>query len=150
MQKTIQKQLNDFFRDITAIGGLVASLLLILLFVSSQLLMPLVAGSLIIASIIILIRIFYFKDRPKKEMHTNFVERIDASSFPSMHTARIFFLAILFSVYFANRYLTILCIIIAVLVSYSRIYLKKHDWIDVLGGVAVGVATYFLIAWIFF
>ena len=150
MQKTLQKQLNDFFRDITAMGGLVASLLLILLFVSSQLFAPLVAGSSLIASIIILIRVFYFKDRPNKEMHTNFVERIDASSFPSMHTARIFFLSILFSVYFANLYLTVLCTIIAVLVSYSRIYLRKHDWIDVLGGAVVGVATYLLIARIFF
>lgn len=145
MHKTIQKQLNEFFRDVTAIGGFAASLLITLLFLSSPLLIPLIAGSILTAGIIVLIRIFYFKNRPKKETYSNFLERIDASSFPSLHTARIVFLAILFSAYFANTYLTILCAITAALVSYSRIYLKKHDWIDVAGGVVVGVATYFMV-----
>ena len=149
MRKTILKQLHEFFRDVTAIGGFAASLLLTLLFISSPLLMPLIAGSIFTAGMIVLIRIFYFKNRPKKEAYNNFIERIDASSFPSLHTARIVFLALLFSVYFANQYLTILCNVTAGLVSYSRIYLQKHDWIDVAAGVVVGVATYFLVVKIF-
>ncbi len=149
MKQTIQKQLHEFFRDITAMGGLAASILLILLFISSSLLLPLIVGSIITAGIVVFIRIFYFKDRPKKETYANFWQRIDASSFPSLHTARIVFLAIIFSVHFANQYLTILCTVVAALVSYSRIYLKKHDWIDVLGGVVVGVLTYFITIKIF-
>ncbi|HLD39863.1 MAG TPA: phosphatase PAP2 family protein [Candidatus Nanoarchaeia archaeon] len=145
----IQKHLNEFFRDITAIGGFAASVLLILLFISSPLLIPLIAGSVITAGVIVLIRIFYFKNRPKKETYHTFWERIDASSFPSLHTARIVFLAILFSAYFSNRYLSILCAITAALVSYSRIYLKKHDWWDLAGGVVLGAATYFLVIKIF-
>jgi len=145
MYKTLHKQMNEFFRDITAIGGFAASLLLILLFISSPLLIPLIAGSILTAGIIILIRIFYFKNRPKKENYTNFIEKIDASSFPSLHTARIVFLAMLFSTHFANQYLTILCTVTAALVSYSRIYLKKHDWWDIAGGVVLGIVTYFLV-----
>ncbi len=145
MYKTLHKQLNEFFRDITAIGGFAASVLLILLFISSPLLLPLIAGSILTAGIIILIRIFYFKNRPKKEAYHNFMQRIDASSFPSLHTARIVFLAILFSTHFANPYLTVLCTITATLVSYSRIYLQKHDWWDIAGGLVVGIATYFLV-----
>ena len=148
MQKTIQKQIGVFFRDVTAMGGLAASILLILLFISSPLLIPLIAGSILTAGIIVVIRIFYFKNRPEKETYNNFIERIDASSFPSLHSARIVFLAILFSVHFANQYLAILCTVVAALVSYSRIYLKKHDWIDVAGGVVVGIATYFIISYI--
>ena len=117
---------------------------------SSPLLVPLIAGSILTAGIVILIRIFYFKNRPKKETHTNFWERVDASSFPSLHTARIVFLALLFSTYFDNLHLTILCTITAALVSYSRIYLQKHDWIDVFAGVVVGAATYFVMAIFFF
>lgn len=150
MRKTLQKQLNEFFRDVTAIGGFAASLLITLLFLSSPLLIPLIAGSILTAGIIVLIRVFYFKDRPKKETPSNFLERIDASSFPSLHTARIVFLAILFSVHFANQYLTILCTITAALVSYSRIYLQKHDWMDVAGGIVVGLAMYFLVVKTFF
>ncbi len=144
MKKTIQKQIDVFFRDITAMGGLAASILLILLFLSSPLLVPLIAGSILTAGIIVVIRIFYFKNRPKKETYSNFIERIDASSFPSLHSARIVFLAILFSAHFTNQYLTILCTVVAALVSYSRIYLKKHDWVDVAGGVVVGVISYFM------
>src|SRR3989344_2643329 len=150
MKKTLHKQVHVFFRDVTAMGGLAASLLITLLFLSSPLLIPLIAGSFITAGIVVLIRIFYFKNRPKKETYRNFWQRIDASSFPSLHTARIVFLAIIFSVHFANQYLTILCTIVAALVSYSRIYLNKHDWVDVIGGVVVGVATYFVVARIFF
>src|SRR3989344_3302150 len=146
MKKTLHKQVHVFFRDVTAMGGLAASILLILLFISSPLLIPLIAGSIITAGIVVLIRIFYFKNRPKKETYRNFWQRIDASSFPSLHTARIVFLAMLFSVHFANRYLTILCFVTAALVAYSRIYLQKHDWIDVAGGLLVGVLTYFLTA----
>ncbi|MDP3698692.1 MAG: phosphatase PAP2 family protein [Nanoarchaeota archaeon] len=146
MNKILHQQLHQFFRDLTAMGGLAASLLLILLFFSSPLLIPLIAGSGITAGIVILIRIFYFKDRPKKETYSNFIERIDASSFPSLHAARIVFLAMLFSTHFANQYLTILCTVTAALVSYSRIYLQKHDWIDVAGGAVAGIVTYFIIS----
>ncbi len=149
MKQTLQKHIHEFFRDITAMGGLAASILLILLFAFSPLLVPLIVGSIITASAVILIRIFYFKNRPKKETYANFWQRIDASSFPSLHTARIVFLAMIFSVHFANQYLTILCTIVAALVSYSRIYLNKHDWVDVLGGVVLGMLTYFITANIF-
>lgn len=144
MNKTLQKQLGEFLRDVTAMGGFAASLLITLLFVSSPVLLSLVVGSILTAALIVVIRLFYFKPRPKKEEYSNVLEKIDASAFPSLHAARIVFLAMLFSTHFANLYLTILFTAIAALVSYSRIYLLKHDWIDVGGGIVVGVLTYFL------
>ncbi|HLD79979.1 MAG: hypothetical protein A2822_01230 [Candidatus Staskawiczbacteria bacterium RIFCSPHIGHO2_01_FULL_41_41] len=150
MKKTIQKQLHEFLRDVTAMGGLAASVLIILLFISSPLLIPLIVGSILTAAFVLLIRIFYFKNRPKKEEYQNFWEKIDASSFPSLHTARIVFLAVLFSVYFSNVYSTTLFTVTAALVSYSRVYLQKHDWVDVAGGIVVGVVTYFIVAKLFF
>lgn len=150
MQKHLQKHLDEFFRDVTALGGFAASLLIILLFMNSPLLLPLIAGSVLTAGGVILIRMFYFKNRPKKETHTHLLERIDASAFPSLHTARIVFLAYLFSSHFAKPPLMILFTITAALVSYSRIYLRKHDWIDVIGGVVLGILTYFMIAKLFF
>src|SRR3989344_4854621 len=146
MHKMLQKQINEFFRDVTAMGGLAASLLIILLFMTSPLLVPLIAGSMLTAAFVLIIRIFYFKPRPKKEEFTNFWQKIDASSFPSLHTARIVFLAILFSVYFSNLYSTVLFTVTAALVSYSRVYLQKHDWIDIVGGIALGIAAYFIVA----
>ncbi len=144
MHQTLQKQRYEFFRDVTAMGGFAASLLIILLFIYSPLLVSLVAGSILAAAFVLLIRVFHFKPRPKKEDYSNLLEKIDASAFPSLHAARIAFLAILFSVYFANQYLTILFAFTATLVSYSRIYLQKHDWVDVAGGVVVGAVTYLI------
>ncbi|MEK6809115.1 MAG: phosphatase PAP2 family protein [Nanoarchaeota archaeon] len=149
MNKTIQKQLHTFFRDVTAMGGFAASLLLTLLFISSPLLVPLIAGSILTAAIVIVIRLFYFKPRPKKKDYSGLLEKIDASSFPSLHSARIVFLALIFSVHFADIYLTILCTIVAALVSYSRIYLRKHYLIDVVGGIVVGAVAYFTVIKLF-
>ncbi|MAG02464.1 hypothetical protein CMI42_03945, partial [Candidatus Pacearchaeota archaeon] len=83
-------------------------------------------------------------NRPEKQKYGNFVERIQASSFPSWHTARIVYLAIIISYLFSNNYLTILLIIIAGLVAYSRIYLKRHDYWDVLGGIVLGIIAFWL------
>lgn len=149
MNKIVQKQLHEFFRDVTALGGFAASLLIILLFISSSLLFPLVAGSVITAVLVIIIRIFYFKPRPKKEEYTSFLEKIDASAFPSLHATRMVFLALLFGVHYANAYLTVLFTTVAALVSYSRIYLKKHDWWDVGGGIIVGIIAYLLTSSVF-
>ena len=149
MIKTLHKHIHEFFRDVTAMGGFAASLLLMLIFLGSPLFLPLLLGSILTAGIVIIIRILYFKNRPKKELYKNWMERIDASSFPSLHTARIVFLALLFTFFVHNYYLALLCAIIAVLVSYSRIYLKKHDWIDVIGGAMLGAIAYFIIITLF-
>ncbi len=150
MKQTLQKQLHESFRDVTALGSFAFYGVILLLFSASPLLAPLLFGFFVTLAAVVLIRIVYFKNRPKKEEHANFWERLDASSFPSLHAARIVFLAILFSVYFSNQYSTALFTATAALVSYSRVYLQKHDWIDVAGGILVGGATYFFVAKIFF
>lgn len=151
MNKTVKRQIDVIFRDITSLGGLsfFIFLLAFLLILQQALFMQLLAGFLLTFAVVVLIRTFYFKHRPARKEYSNYFEKIEASSFPSLHAARIVFLAILFSAYFANQGLAILYTVIAALVSYSRIYLQKHDWWDVAGGVVVGVLTYFITANIF-
>ncbi len=144
MKKTLRKHLDEFFRDITSLGSFALFLLVLLLFIASPLLAPLFFGFFVTLAAAVLIRIVYFKNRPKKEEHANFMERLDASSFPSLHAARIAFLALVLSTYFSNRYLSVIFFTLAVLVSYSRVYLQKHDWWDVVGGIAVGIVTFFM------
>src|SRR3989344_6019215 len=153
------KYLDTIFRDITTFGGFVfycLFMLLTLMFQEFTLFFKLLFGIIFTTIIIVLIRTFYFKNRPNKQEYDNFIDKIDASSFPSWHTAKIVFLALIFNYFFdhnnifnnnTKNYLTLLFFITTLLVAYSRIYLKKHDWKDVVGGIILGMITFLLSNW---
>ena len=148
----IQRQKNDFFRDLTSLGSLWFYLLIALAFLIQKdyrMLKQLTAGFILMYIIVILIRSFYFKNRPKRYSHHNFIEKIDASSFPSLHGSRISFLCITLAEYFSNNLLSILLVILTALVAHSRLYLKKHDKSDVLTGILLGIAVYFVMNRVF-
>ena len=84
---------------------------------------------------------FYFKDRPRKQTFSNILERIDASSFPSLHAARVTFLGGSLIYFFKNHLVTFLIMFFIGIVFYTRILLKKHDWIDIIAGLFVGLAV---------
>lgn len=62
-----------------------------------------------------------------------------SSSFPSGHTTSAFAIATVLAVYFRNKYISVLLLIAASLVGYSRIYLAAHFPIDVLVGACIGI-----------
>ena len=138
--------LHEFFRDVTTFGGLTFYLLILIatLIFSPSLFFPLLLGLLISTLVIVLIRLVYFKARPLQQEYSNFIERLDASSFPSLHTARIFFLSFYFSYIWNQLHLTIILLFLALLVSYSRIHLQKHDWWDLLGGIILAALSNFI------
>ena len=145
---SFDKYLSIFFRDLTTFGGAIFYAFIVLLafaFNQTTLAIDLILGFIISLAIVVPIRLLYFKNRPKKQEYSNFLERIDAASFPSWHTARIVFMALTGIFYFNNPFLTIISSILAVLVCYSRIYLQKHDWRDVLGGFTLAGVTYWII-----
>jgi membrane-associated phospholipid phosphatase len=67
-------------------------------------------------------------------MHTN-------NSFPSGHTACAFAIWITIAIGSSNRAIQGLCIFIAAMVGWSRIYLGQHFLEDVLAGSIIGIAT---------
>ncbi|MDP3989662.1 MAG: phosphatase PAP2 family protein [archaeon] len=147
-KRTIAKGINTLFRDITALGGAPFFVLIILVAISLKeyrLFQDLLIGFLITLFVVVVTRLIYFKNRPLKQSYNNLLERLDASSFPSLHAARILFLTLTLANYFQDRIITVLFLIIAATVSYSRIYLKKHDWIDVIVGLVLGGITYYFL-----
>jgi len=147
----IKRQKSDFFRDFSALGSLWLYLLAVLIFFmfrNYMLLNKLAIGLVLMQSAVIIIRTFYFKERPNKYPYKSYIERIDASSFPSLHSARITFLAIAFMNYYNEMIFSILLAALAVIVMYSRIYLKKHDLKDVLAGAILGAIVYFAVVWV--
>jgi len=99
MDKTYIKTFQDFFlnrvKDVTRFGDFIV-LFVLLLFI------PLVHGKIIfiilgmvcVELLVVLIKWAYFKERPKKKKYDNWIEKIDASSFPSGHTARTTFVCL--------------------------------------------------------
>lgn len=149
------KKINFSFspvQEITSLGSLVFYSLLLLFFLAIQDILMfkiLLVGCLITFIVTILIRTFYFKDRPNKQNYKNLIERLDASSFPSLHAARAMFLALVFIFKFQHLYTSLFFLLIALLVMVSRAYLKKHDWVDISSGAFLGLLTYWIITLIF-
>jgi membrane-associated phospholipid phosphatase len=90
------------------------------------------------------------RPRPKlffgDAIHIHLINGITCSgnnSFPSGHTASIFSLAVLLSIYYSQKKIkTNICfylLTIALLIGYSRVYLSQHFPIDVLAGSFLGV-----------
>ncbi len=141
------KYLNIFFRDITALGSFVFHLFLLLFIVAlgkNDLFGQLLFSLFFTLIVTVIVRIFYFKDRPQKQDFENIFEKIDASSFPSLHTARTVAMVLILLDYMQNNAVTIFLMGFSALVIYSRVYLRKHDWEDVAGGIILGVVTFFL------
>ncbi len=138
---------KGLWKDITALGGtffFTVILAITLALGNTTLFIQLLAGFFFTGIIITLTRMIYFKPRPKPKEYTNFIERIDASSFPSWHAARIVFLALSFHVFFKNKYISLILTVVTLLVCYSRIRLQKHDWIDLTAGIVLGALTYWI------
>jgi len=141
----IERQKNDLIRDISAFGSLFACILFALIFFLEkdyQMFTKIVFGFIIIYVVVIAIRSVHFKERPKKLSHTNIFSKLDASAFPSLHAARSTFLGFILVDFFNNRIISIILAILVIFIAYSRIYLQKHDFKDVLGGVGLGVLVY--------
>ncbi|MBS3169487.1 phosphatase PAP2 family protein [Candidatus Woesearchaeota archaeon] len=142
-----EKYLDVIFRDITTFGSFAFHFFLILFVLALGhffLVWQLLFAFFFTLLVTVIIRQFYFKDRPLKQAHGNFVEKIDAASFPSLHTARIVAIVLLLLDFIQNNTVTAFLLGFSILVIYSRVYLKKHDWEDVAGGMILGVVTFFL------
>lgn len=67
------------------------------------------------------------------------------NSFPSGHTTTAFCLALLIALIFNNRTMSVLALLHALMVGYSRIYLLQHFLVDVAAGAILGSASTFII-----
>ena len=135
---------KEWLTDSTALGGLPIYGLIILLFIALNHWVEaakLVIGFALFYLIVQGIRSVYFKHRPEKQEYHTFKQKLDASSFPSLHAARVTFLAATLILFFNNVWVTGIFTAMTVIVYATRIALKRHDIIDVVGGVVVGAVA---------
>ena len=149
MQFTFKNVSEVVFRDISALGSAVFYWFLALLLLSTgyvTIFIFLAFFFVVIYLLVATIRFFFFKERPHKELYSNIFEKIDASSFPSVHAARSVFLAFVLHMLFGSTLVfSVLVFGAAFLVCVSRVILHKHDIIDVLGGAVLGVLFFLLL-----
>ncbi len=93
------------------------------------------------------IKFFFFKQRPNPMKYNNWIEKILAGSFPSLHSERTFLL-FLFALYFTNYYATLWFFLFWLLIAYSRIYLKKHFWIDIFWWIILACLVFYWFSFI--
>ena len=86
--------------------------------------------------------------RPKTLLETtgyaHFIDGVTLvgnASFPSGHTASAFATATILSIFTKNKKISLLYLLAALLVAYSRIYLAQHFLQDVLGGSLIGISA---------
>jgi membrane-associated phospholipid phosphatase len=132
--------IKSFFKSITLLGN-IAFYIIILLFayLTNNSFLKLLIALIIALTLAVLIRIVYFKPRPNKAKTNTLWLRLYNSSFPSVHAIRAVILAYFFIQTYPHAIIIISSITLALLVCYSRIYLKKHDWVDISAGILIGV-----------
>jgi len=133
--------LNVFFKQVTELGSLtiITAIIVFTFFFDKLLALKLFIGIAAVTIIAFTIKTFFFRVRPKKQSFNNILERIDASSFPSVHSARITILVFWLTIFVDDVLLKIFLVVMGIIVAYSRIYLKKHYLTDVIGGIILGV-----------
>ena len=94
------------------------------------------------------IRLFYHKERPKKQEYKNIIEKLDASSFPSLHSMRAVILLVLFFLQYKSLVIALIFGVLALIVFASRYYLKKHYILDIIVGVMFGVLIGYAVSFI--
>ncbi|MDD5649957.1 MAG: phosphatase PAP2 family protein [Candidatus Nanoarchaeia archaeon] len=140
-KKILDKQILETILNITAMGSFLFLLIIALLFLNfnTKLSLILIIGLIIIETIGALFKIFFFKKRPDHQKYSNLLEKVDAGSFPSIHSARIVLLVLSIYHFYTSLFILIFGIVMILLVGYSRISLKRHYLIDILFGYLMGV-----------
>ena len=157
------RPLDYFFIAVSYLGDgiFIIALALLLFFLKKRSLSLMIVLSYALSGIFVqLIKYFYHSARPGKLLegmdYHNFVEGVTLhsfNSFPSGHTTSAFALAAVLTFAVKNKNYSILFLLMAALVGYSRIYLGQHFMVDVLAGSVIGmfsaiIVEIFLAQWI--
>ena len=99
----------------------------------------LIIGIIFCYAVVILIRIVYYKERPRKIEHGNIIEKVIASSFPSFHSCAVTILSLMICLYYKSAYMIALFSFISLLVFFNRYHLRKHYLSDIIAGILTGI-----------
>ena len=134
------KIIRTFFWTISLLGTPYFYIPVILYFLkASPRLAIILAFALLFTEIVCAaVKYIYPKERPIPMPNKTFFQKYRAGSFPSIHTARITTFSISIISVYTNKIFILTALLVISGVGYSRIYLKKHYFIDVICGFIIG------------
>lgn len=143
--------LDDFFIYYTDLGDGLFSIVvvfLLLIFRRFRLAWQVLAAYIISGLIAQLLKEMIYSPRPKDffklKEYIYWIRGVTLNgnaSFPSGHATSAFALATSLALFVENKKISLLYLLAAILVGYSRIYLAQHFPVDVMGGATIGVLT---------
>ena len=139
-EKYWQKQLLETARDCSSLGSALFVVLACLVMSLSDWTVAarLALGLLCVEACGNSIKFFFHRERPEAQPHGGIMEKLDAASFPSIHTARSAMVAVVAG---TSGDWGFVWATVTVLVGSSRIMLKKHYFGDVLAGCILGLSA---------
>lgn len=141
----IINKLDEFVRDFTGLGSpLILAALAIIVFGWTQNTFTMYLIWIANEVFCSLIKYYFFTDRPEKMAYSNWWEKIEAGSFPSIHASRWMSFAAFAVTQNIPGTTSLILLILAVVVGLTRIILRKHRWYDVSAGWVIG----FLFGWV--
>ena len=141
----LQDKFKDWTRDITSLANPIILVLVPFIFLGySKVFFTLLIALLVNEILASLIKLIYPKKRPTGQTYNTILEKIDAGSFPSIHASRITLVYLTLFSHTESTSIKIAVLLVIVLVILSRVLLKKHFWIDVIGGFILGLTLWVL------
>lgn len=142
--------LKRFIEEISLFGSFPFMIFMIILLFSinqTRIMLTFLLAIIIGTMAIFGIRLVYHRLRPEHEKrgHIKFkslFERLDDASFPSMHSMRISIISV--ALYMIDKRLIYLGVLLAVSVFFSRKFMKKHHWSDIIFGCFIGLIAFYL------
>ncbi|MAF34212.1 hypothetical protein CMO91_00025 [Candidatus Woesearchaeota archaeon] len=106
-------------------------------FVAKQLLI----AYIIVSALTVITRLLHFKQRPDKTSHKDWMEKVQAGSFPSGHASRITALLIIVGNFLNAPNFLVVSGLLVLAVAAARIKQNKHDIVDAVFGIILGAAV---------
>lgn len=149
--RTVNWIVKVFLEQLTHLGGLVFYCIwlgLLLVAGQIQIFTGLLVSLIMVMGLGVIIRIIHFRNRPKPQRHANWLEKLDAASFPSLHAMRAVSLAFWGSLMLNSIVGTVYLFLLALLVIASRVILKKHFISDVFWGAVFSLIINLIVWWL--
>jgi len=138
---------NDWSRDFTSLANPLILIFVpfIFLFKENSTAFYTLLIAIIINEILgSIIKVVFPKTRPNGQKYTTILEKIEAGSFPSLHSSRITIVYLTLFNYSSILMFKLTFLFIIPIVMLSRINLKKHFYIDIFGGLIMGIIIWWI------
>ena len=140
----LNSKLSSVFETLTILGSGIFCWMLYAIFIffrmtSYSFLLTIISAEIVMLLVVIVLRHLVKRERPLPDIKHRLFMNWNRYSFPSLHAARVFMLTFITSGFYHK--ITLPMLLLAMVISFSRIYLKRHFLSDVIAGAIVGTGS---------